>query len=101
VLLAVKLFPWSLLALNPFYFALRLIAGAAAAGRGAGDTAHFPGIAGKLRMLGALLAGDLAALAMLPRTLRKRSAIKRMGKLSPREVRQLIMAHRLRLGDVA
>ncbi|MBS1857187.1 MAG: glycosyltransferase family 2 protein [Acidobacteria bacterium] len=101
VLLAVKLFPWSLLALNPIYFALRLIAGAAAAGRGAGDTAHFPGLGGKLRMMGAILAGDVAALAMLPRTLRKRAAIARMRKLGPRDVRRLILAHRLRLGDVA
>ena len=47
LLLAVKLFPWSLLWLNPFYFALRLVAGAVAARSGIGDTAHFPGLRGK------------------------------------------------------
>ncbi|MEI9975238.1 MAG: hypothetical protein WDO73_26170 [Ignavibacteriota bacterium] len=41
VLLAVKLFPWSLLWLNPFYFAARLVAGLGAAQRGEGDTVHF------------------------------------------------------------
>ena len=46
VLLAVKLFPWSLLWLNPFYFAARLAAGAALLAHGQpGDTAHFPGSA--------------------------------------------------------
>jgi hypothetical protein len=101
VLLALKLFPWSLLWLNPLYFAMRLAAGAAAAGRGAGDTAHFPGMGGKLRMAGALLAGDMAALVMAPRTLRKRALVARMARLSPREVRALIFAHRLGLGEVA
>ena len=33
VLLAAKLFPWSLLLLNPYYFALRLASGAAGGGR--------------------------------------------------------------------
>jgi GT2 family glycosyltransferase len=99
VLLAAKLFPWSLLWLNPFYFALRLAAGAVAAGRGAGDTVHFPGIAGKLRMAGALLAGDLAALRLAPRMLRKRRTIVR--RLSPGDVRRLIFAHRLGLEEVA
>jgi GT2 family glycosyltransferase len=101
VLLAVKLFPWSLLWLNPLYFALRVVAGAAAAGRGAGDTAHFPGIGGKLRMAGAIVAGDLAALALVPRMLRKRREIARVRRLSPGEVRRLIFAHRLGLGEVA
>ncbi len=101
VLLAVKLFPWSLLWLNPFYFASRLAAGAAKAGRGAGDTAHFPGAGGKLRMAGAILAGDLAAFALVPRMLRKRREIARLRRLSPGEVRRLIFAHRLGLGEVA
>jgi GT2 family glycosyltransferase len=101
VLLALKLFPWSLLWLNPLYFAMRLTAGAAAAGRGYGDTAHFPGIGGKLRIAGALVAGDLEALAMAPRMLRKRAEIARMRKLSPADVRRLIFANRLGLGDVA
>ena len=99
VLLAVKLFPWRLLWLNPAYFAMRLVASAAKAGRGEGDTAHFPGIAGKLRMVGALIAGDLAALRMLPRMLRKRRNIRR--RLTAADVQRLIFAHRLGLKEVA
>ncbi len=45
VLLALKLFPWSLLWLNPLFFAVRVGAGIAMARRGAGDTAHFPRMA--------------------------------------------------------
>ncbi len=101
VLLALKLFPWSLLCLNPLYFAIRVAAGAAKAGRGEGDTAHFPGIGGKLTMAGALVRGDLEALRMAPRILRKRREVNALRKLSPREVRRLLLAHRLSLKDVA
>jgi GT2 family glycosyltransferase len=101
VLLALKLFPWSLLWLNPVYFAARLIAGAAAAGRGTGDTVHFPGLAGKWRMARALLRGDLEALRMAPRMLRKRAAIRRIRRLDAAAVRRLILANRLSLKDVA
>lgn len=101
VLLALKLFPWSLLWLNPFFFAARLLAGAAMAGRGAGDTAHFPGVRGKLAMAGALLRGDWQALRLGPHILRKRREIARLRKLSPREVRRLLWSNRLGLRDVA
>jgi GT2 family glycosyltransferase len=101
VLLAVKLFPWSLLWRNPFYFAMRILASASLAGRGQGDTAYFPGLTGKLRMAAAIARGDLAALPLIPRMLRKRAEIARVRKLSPREVRQLILSNRLGWRDVA
>ena len=101
VLLVLKLFPWSLLWLNPFYFALRLAAGAAMAAGGAGDTVHFPGVAGKLAMAGALVRGDLAALRMAPRMLRKREEMRRMQKLTPGEARRLILENRLGWREVA
>ena len=101
VLLALKLFPWSLLWLNPFFFAARLAAGLHAAQQGVGDTAHFPGLRGKWRIAMALLRGDLAALRMAPRMLSKRSAMARIRRLSPRELRRLILAHRLSLRNVA
>ena len=101
VLLALKLFPWSLLVLNPVFFAVRLGAGLAAAGRGSGDTTHFPGIGGKLRMAGAVVRGDIRALLLTPRMLRKRVAIGQIRRLSPADVRRLILANRLRLKDVA
>ena len=101
LLLAIKLFPWSLLWLNPVYFAARLAAGMAAARRGEGDTAHFPGMRGKWAMALALVRGDLAALRLAPRMLRKRAEIRRIRRLTPGEVRRLILAHRLSLKEVA
>ena len=101
LLLALKLFPWSLLWLNPVFFAVRLIAGMAAAGRNAGDTVHFPGLAGKLAMAGALLRGDWCALRMAPQTLRKRGGLRKLRRLSPGEVRRLIWTYRLPLREVA
>jgi GT2 family glycosyltransferase len=101
VLLALKLFPWSLLWLNPLFFAVRVAAGLGMARRGAGDTAHFPGLAGKWAMARALLRGDLRALRMAPRMLRKRAGIRRLRGLSPAQVRRLIWANRLRLGETA
>jgi len=101
VLLATKLFPWSLLWLNPFYFAMRLAAGAAMAGRGDGDTAHFPGLRGKWQMASAIVRGDLAALPLIPKMLRKRADLARIRRLKPAEVRRLILSHRLSWKEVA
>lgn len=101
LLLAIKLFPASLLWLNPLLFWARLAAGAVAAGRGAGDTAYFPGLAGKITMARALWRGQLQALRLAPRMWRKRAALDRIRKLSPREVRRLLLHHRLRLREVA
>ena len=101
VLLAVKLFPWSMLALNPFYYAARLAAGALLAHGNHGDTAHFPGAGGKLTIVRALAAGDFAALRLIPRMLGKRAQIDRIRRLTPGEVRRLLLAHRLSLTEVA
>jgi hypothetical protein len=101
VLLALKLFPWSLLWLNPFYSAVRMAAGVLSSFRGEGDTAYFPGWRGKLTMAWALLRGDLRAMALAPRMLRKRREIGRLRRLSPGEVRRLILAHRLPLRETA
>jgi GT2 family glycosyltransferase len=97
VLLAVKLFPWSLLWLNGVYYAMRLGAGAWAAVTGQGEVGKFPGLRGKLQAALALLKGDLAALPLIPRMLRKRRGIERIRKLSPREVKKLILEHRIPL----
>ena len=97
VLLAAKLFPWSLLWLNGAYYAARLMAGAWAAARGQGEMAHYPGMRGKLRAALALAKGDLAALRMLPRMLRKRAAVEKFRKLTPGQVRALILDHRISL----
>jgi GT2 family glycosyltransferase len=95
VLLAAKLFPWSLLLVNGYYFAMRLAAGLLAAARGKGEMARFPGIANTLRLTWAILRADLAAIAILPRMLRKRRLIRCMAKLTPGEVRELILRNRI------
>lgn len=101
VLLAAKLFPWSLLWLNPFYFAMRLLASLAMAGRGAGDTAYFPGLRGKWRMVSAIVRGDFTALRTIPKMLRKRAEMARIRRLKPAEVRRLILDHRMSWTEVA
>jgi GT2 family glycosyltransferase len=95
VLLAAKLFPWSLLWLNSLFYLVRIAAGAAAAVRGQGELANFPGWRGKLRLIWALLRADLEALRLLPKMLRKRRQIRQIRKLTPGQVRRLILRHRI------
>jgi len=97
VLLAAKLFPWSLLWFNGGYYLMRLGAGLWAALLGEGEVGQFPGIAGKARAALALLKGDFQALALVPRMLAKRGTLDRFRKLSPGEVRRLILDHRIPL----
>jgi GT2 family glycosyltransferase len=95
VLLAAKLFPWSLLCLTPFYYAARLAAGAWAAWRGKGEIGRFPDGPTRLQVALALLRGDLQALRMLPKMLRKRRHVIR--RLTPRQVRKLLDRYRIPL----
>jgi GT2 family glycosyltransferase len=97
ILLAVKHFPASLLWLNLPYFLVRVIAGAIAGLRGRGEAGRFTGPANKLRMALALLRGFVSGVAMIPKTWKKRRALQPIRKLGPREVRQLVMHHRISL----
>jgi hypothetical protein len=96
-LLAAKLFPWSLLWLNGAYYLARLAASLWAAARNRGEVGQFPGVRGKLQAALALVKGDLQALTLLPRMLRKRRHVNQIRKLSPREVRKLILKYRIPL----
>jgi hypothetical protein len=100
VLLAAKLFPWSLLWLNGGYYLTRLAAGLWAAATRQGEVGRYPGLSGKIRAALALLKGDLAALTLLPKMLAKRRSVNRIRKLSPREVRALILQHRIPLKEL-
>lgn len=100
VLLAAKLFPWSLLWLNGAYYLARLAAGLWAAATQQGEVGRYPGLTGKIRAALALLKGDLAALMLLPKMLAKRRSLNRIRKLSSREVRALIMEHRIPLKEL-
>jgi GT2 family glycosyltransferase len=97
VLLAVKLFPWSLLWLNGVYYLMRLAAGLWAALRNRGEVGKYPGVRGKLGAALALVKGDLEALVLVPRMIGRRRDLQRIRKLSPREVKQLILEHRIPL----
>ncbi len=100
VLLAVKLFPLSLLWLNGYYYLRRLLAGVAAAVQGQGETALYPGWAGKWRLIRAMVAGDLAALPLIPVMLRKRRQLAHFRKLSSRQTQALILAHGISLREL-
>lgn len=100
ILLAAKLFPWSLLWLNGAYYIARVGAGLWAATANQGEMRHFPGLRGKWRVAMALVKGDLAALKLLPRILRKRREIERIRKLSPSQVRKLLLRHRITLREL-
>jgi GT2 family glycosyltransferase len=97
VLLAVKHFPASLLWLNVPWFLARLAGGATAGLRGRGEAGRFAGAGAKLRMTAALVRGLAAGIAMIPGTWRKRRAMQPLRRLGPREVRQLVMQHRISL----
>lgn len=100
VLLAAKLFPWSLLWLNGAYYLARLAAGLWAAARNTGELRRFPGVVGKWQLAMALLKGDLQALRLLPRMLRKRRQIRKIRRLSDSEIRRLLLRHRISLREL-
>jgi hypothetical protein len=100
VLLAAKLFPWSLLWLNGAYYMARIGAGLWAAARSRGELRRHTGVRGKWRVALALAKGDLQALRMVPRMLRKRKEIEKIRKLSPSQVRQLLFRYRITLKEL-
>lgn len=100
VLLVAKLFPWSLLWLNGAYYLARLAAGLWAAARNTGELRRFPGVVGKWQLAMALLKGDLQALRLLPRMLRKRREIRKIRRLSGSEIRRLLLRHRISLREL-
>ncbi len=101
VLLAARHFPFSLLWRNGYYYALRIAAGVRAAARGEGEAAQFSGLGGKARLASGLIAGDLAALRLLPRTFRKRASARSIRVLTPREIHDLILQNRISLGELS
>lgn len=101
VLLAVKLFPGNLLWANGAYWVARIAAGAWAALRNRGEVRHYPGPAGKAVAAWSLLKGTLSALPLLPRMWRKRRALRRLRRLSPREMRHLLLRHRISLRELS
>ncbi len=101
ILLAAKLFPWSLLWRNGGYYLARVGAGLWAAARNKGESGKFPGLRGKLRAAMALIKGHYLALLLLPRILKKRRQIKTFRKLSPKQVHQLLLQYRISLKEIS
>lgn len=101
ILLAVRHFPVSLLLTNPLWFAARLLAGARAGLRGRGEAGKFTGAAAKFGMALALMRGCWAGLRMIPRTWQKRSRLRELRRLTPRQVRELILSHRIPLRELS
>jgi GT2 family glycosyltransferase len=101
VLLAARHFPLSLLWRNAFYYAMRIAGGIRAALRAEGETALFPGPRGKLTLAFGLIAGDLSAIVLLPRTLRKRTRGHDIRKLTSREVHDLILENRISVRELS
>jgi GT2 family glycosyltransferase len=99
--LAAKLFPWSTLALTPFYFLLRAAAGAYSAAARRGEAGEFAWRGGLWLLVKCLVRANLAALAGLPRILAKRREVARIRRLSPAEVRAVLRRFRIRLRDLA
>jgi len=61
---------------------------------------QYPGIRGKVQAAMALGKGDLEAMKLIPRMLRKRRHVNRIRKLSPREVKKLILRYRIPLKEL-
>ena len=101
VLLALKLFPWNLLWANGFYLTARIAAGLWAALRNRGEVRHYQGPRGKLTAALALAAGTLSALPLAPAMLRKRWALRSRRRWNSRQIRQLLLAHRIPLKELS
>ena len=101
VLLVVKLFPLNLLWANGAYLLARIAAGLWAALRNRGELRHYRGSSGKLTAAIALLRGTLSALPMVPSMLRKRKAFHPKYKLSPSQIRSLLLRYRIPLRELS
>lgn len=101
VLLAVKLFPGNLLWANAFYTLARMTAGLWAAVRNKGELRRYPGATGKITVAMALIRGNLTALPLLPRMLIKRWRFRRKRRLTPKQIRRLLLDHRIRLKELS
>src|SRR5580700_943956 len=101
VLLAVKLFPWNLLWLNGAYYATRIVGGMWAALRNRGEIRRYSGTTGKLSAAMALVRGTVSAIPLIPSMLRKRRAFRPCHRLTPSQIRRLLLRHRITLREIS
>ncbi len=101
VLLAVKLFPWNLLWLNGPYYLTRIAAGLWSALRNQGELRHYSGTRGKLSAAMALVRGTVSSIPLIPSMLRKRRAFRSKWRLTPWQIRRLLLRHRISLREIS
>jgi GT2 family glycosyltransferase len=101
VLLVWKLFPWNLLWASDAYHFARIAAGLWAAIRNRGELRRYPGAMGKLTVASAMLLGKWSALPMIPSMLRKRKAFRSKHRLTPRQIRGLLLHYRIKLQELS
>ena len=98
--LAAKLFPWRLLLLSPLYFSIRAMATGIAAVLGRGEGGRAVSSISFWGLLKCVLAANLAALAGLPKMLRKRRVIEPQRKLSGAAIVKTIRRFQIPLADL-
>ena len=101
VLLVVKLFPWNLLWLNGPYYLARIAAGLWAALRNRGELRRYSGKRGKLTAAMALVRGTISSIPLIPSMLRKRRAFRSKCRLTPWQIRRLLLRHRISLREIS
>jgi len=101
VLLVVKLFPWNLLWINGAYYFARIAAGLWAALRNQGELRRYSGMQGKLSAATALVRGTVSAIPLIPSMLRKRRAFRSKRRLTPWQIRRLLLDHRISLREIS
>jgi GT2 family glycosyltransferase len=101
VLLVVKLFPLNLLWANGAYFAARIGAGLWAALRNRGELRHYQSPLGKASAALALVWGTVSALPLIPAMLAKRRALRHLKRLSPAQIRELLLRHQIGLRELS
>jgi len=101
VWLAAKHFPLWLLLLNPFFYALRLLAGLLAGISGSGESGQVEGIRAKIDLGLTLLRADIEAISGLAKMWRKRRAWRKLRKLDDSSLVALLQQHQLSLAELS
>lgn len=99
--LAIKLFPLSILCLNPYYAGVRFLVGMAASMLKRGPAGSFVKQYSGFRLMWTLVRADVAALMLLPRMWKKRVEIRRRQKISNTDFHRLLAKFRIGLKDLA
>jgi len=69
--------------------------------RNRGEIRRYSGTTGKLSAAMAFLRGTASAVPMIPRMLRKRRAFRPKHRLTPRQIRSLLLRHRISLKEIS